>query len=83
MRSGVRKQVIANQDGILDLTYLLDLSGQFLGAQEKDVNVNECWQRDALQQCLNDLNDYALHNNQAFLEQISVIQYYLNSFAQS
>jgi len=81
VRQGKRSQVLANQDGILDLTYLLGLSGDFLGAQEKDVNVNECWQRDDMQECLNALNEYAMHNNQVVLEHIAIIQFYLNDFA--
>ena len=32
IRMGYRSQVLPNEEGILDLNYLLDLSGQFLGA---------------------------------------------------
>ena len=38
--------VIPNEDGVLDLNYVNELSSQFMHAIEKDVNVAECWQRD-------------------------------------
>ena len=74
---------MANEDGILDLSYLLDLSGQFLGAQEKDVNVTECWQREQLQESLAVLIDYAIRQAPMLVEQLRVVEYYLNSFAHS
>ena len=38
--------LVPNQDGVLDLGYIAELSSQFLHALEKDVNVGECWQID-------------------------------------
>lgn len=36
-----------------------------------------------MQECLHALNEYAMHNNQMILEQIAIIQFYLNDFAQN
>ena len=83
LRLGQRSQVIPNEDGVLDLGYLLDLSGQFLGAQEKDVHVYECWQKDALVESLHELQDYAVRQKSVLLESLGLISYYLAGFEQS
>ena len=47
-----RDTIESNVDGVLDLQYLMNLSQQFLHAQEKDVNLNDCWVKDALMESL-------------------------------
>ena len=49
--------VLPNQEGVLDLYYIAELSSQFLHALEKDVNVGECWQIDQMFTSLHQFED--------------------------
>ena len=76
--------ITPNAGGLLDLGYLQDLSGQFLGAQVKDVNVSECWQWGALFEQLRSFGELAQGRGlQQMAEQCGAIEYYLNDFQQT
>lgn len=83
------KLFVPNKDGVLDLYYVTDLSSQFMHAQEKDVNVSECWQRDAMFDNLQQFLDLCLNRiNQGFtqyepiLEQANLVMQILRDIVQ-
>ena len=82
---GTRKGAITpNAGGLLDLGYLQDLSGQFLGAQVKDVNVSECWQWGALFEQVRSFSELAQSRGvQQMVDQAGAIEHYLNEFQQT